>query len=77
MSKMDRRLKRLMTRPYSIRLIYSQDDECWIATVPELPGCIADGKTPQRALIELEDAKALWFDVTLEGGEKIPQPECY
>ena len=35
---------------YEIIIWYSKDDECYLAEVPELPGCMADGKTPEEAV---------------------------
>lgn len=44
---------------YTRVIQYSEADECWVVTVPELPGCIADGNTPQEALENAEEVSAL------------------
>lgn len=44
---------------YKINVIYSHEDEGYIATVPELPGCSAFGETREEALEEIEVAKSL------------------
>ncbi|MCY7350765.1 MAG: type II toxin-antitoxin system HicB family antitoxin [Cytophagaceae bacterium] len=45
---------------YKIILYWSQDDDAFLATVPELPGCMADGKTYQEALANVEVVIAEW-----------------
>ncbi len=46
---------------YKINVFYSIEDEGYIATVPELPGCSAFGETREEALEEIEVAKTLWL----------------
>lgn len=59
---------------YAINVFWSDEDACYIATVPDLEGCSAFGDTPQDAVREVEVAKRLWLDVAREDGEKIPEP---
>ena len=46
---------------YAIEIIYSEDDEGYIAVVPELPGCSAFGESEERALQEIKTAIDLWL----------------
>jgi predicted RNase H-like HicB family nuclease len=47
------------------------------ATVPELPGCVSDGETPQEALENVENAIACWVEAAREAGEPIPEPQLH
>ena len=64
-----------MNRKYQIVIWYSEDDECYLAEVPELPGCIADGETALEALQEVEKEIDLWIDVNRKRGIPIPEPK--
>ena len=56
------------------RIIYwSDEDEKWIIEVPELPGCMADGETPQEALANVEVIMAEWIETAKEIGREIPE----
>lgn len=59
---------------YSIFIQYDKEDEIFVASVPELSGCMAHGKTREEALREIEIAKNLWIECVLEDGEKVPEP---
>jgi len=59
---------------YAIELFYSKEDQGYIATVPELPGCSAFGETEEEALMEVKDAMGLWLKTAKKEGRKIPQP---
>ena len=63
-----------MTR-YEIILYWSQDDQAFIAEVPELPGCCADGETYQQALANVEVIIQEWLETAKELGRPIPQPK--
>ena len=60
---------------YEIILYWSNDDEAFIAEVPELPGCMAHGDDQEAALRNIKDAMQLWIDVARECGDPIPQPK--
>jgi predicted RNase H-like HicB family nuclease len=45
------------------------------ATVPELPGCMADGESPQEALANVYDAIACWIEACEEMGRPVPEPK--
>lgn len=60
---------------YSIFIKYDPIDRIYVASVPELPGCMAHGKTKEQALKEIEIAKELWIETALEDGQTIPDPD--
>ena len=64
-----------MTPPfrYEVIIYWSQDDEAFIAEVPELPGCAADGMTAQDALANAEIVAQEWIDTARELGRAIPE----
>jgi predicted RNase H-like HicB family nuclease len=61
-----------MTPRYHINLFWSDDDDCWIADVPDLKFCSAHGKTAEEAAHEIEIAMKLWLEVSAERGEMQP-----
>jgi len=60
---------------YDIIIYWSNDDEAFIAEVPELPGCAAHGKTPDKALSNCNDAIELWLRTAMELDRSIPEPK--
>lgn len=52
----------------------SEEGGGFVATVPDLPGCMSDGETPQDALANVEDAVRAWIEAAQELGHAIPQP---
>ena len=60
---------------YEIILFWSEEDNAFIAEVPELPGCMADGATAQEALVNVEIIAAEWIETAHELGREIPQPK--
>jgi predicted RNase H-like HicB family nuclease len=59
---------------YEIILYWSGEDDAFIAEVPELAGCAADGATRQEALANVEVVIAEWLETAQELGRSIPQP---
>ena len=59
---------------YAIEIFYSEEDEGYIAVVPELPGCSAFGETEEEALKEVKVAMDLWLETTQKEGRDIPKP---
>jgi len=59
---------------YEIIIYWSHDDEAFIAEVPELPGCMADGETYQDALRNVETITEEWIETAKELGRLIPKP---
>lgn len=60
---------------YEIIIYWSQEDEAFIAEVPELVGCMADGLTYQEALSNAEIIIQEWIETAQELGRPIPQPK--
>ncbi len=60
---------------YEIIIYWSNEDNAFIAEVPELPGCMAHGETPEMALKNAKDAIQLWIDTAKEFGDTIPEPK--
>jgi predicted RNase H-like HicB family nuclease len=59
---------------YHINVFYSQEDECYVADVPDLNGCSAFGDTPEEAVKEIMIAQELWLEAARDIGKIIPQP---
>ena len=61
---------------YPVQLVRQDEDGdvFWLAEIPDLPGCMTDGVTPDEALENLEDAKRLWVETMIEDGFDIPEP---
>ena len=60
---------------YEIILYWSHEDQAFIAEVPELAGCAADGVTRQDALANAEIVIAEWLEAARELGRPIPEPK--
>ena len=59
---------------YEIILYWSKDDQAFVAEVPELPGCAADGPTYAEALANAEVVIGEWLETARELGRPIPEP---
>jgi len=65
-----------MPKPkYEVIIYWSEEDQAFIAEVPELPGCAADGKTYREALANVEVVIQEWIETAAELGRPIPQPK--
>ena len=60
---------------YEVILYWSEEDSAYIAEVPELAGCMADGKTMADALQNVERVMAEWIETAKELGREIPIPK--
>ena len=60
---------------YEIIMYWSQEDEAFIAEVPGLPGCAADGATYQEALTHVEVVMQEWMETAQALGRPIPEPK--
>jgi len=61
-------------KDYHINIFYSDDDECYIADIPDFEMCSAFGDTPQEALTEVLIAKDAILESMREKGMSIPEP---
>jgi len=62
---------------YRINLSWSDDDQAWIASVPELPGCLSDGVTPEEAIDQAQVIIREWIETAQLLGRPIPQPQPF
>jgi predicted RNase H-like HicB family nuclease len=60
---------------YEIIIYWSDADAAFIAEVPELPGCAADGKTYEEALANVVQISEEWIQAAKELGRAVPQPK--
>ncbi len=60
---------------YETIIYWSEEDEAFIAEMPELPGCAADGTTQQEALASLQVVAQEWIETARELGRPIPEPK--
>ena len=60
---------------YEVILYWSAEDDAFIAEVPELPGCMADGATYREALANIEQIAQEWLETAQELGREIPVPK--
>jgi predicted RNase H-like HicB family nuclease len=60
---------------YEVIIYWSADDDAFIAEVPELAGCMADGETYQKALANVEVIIGEWIETANEIGRPIPEPK--
>ena len=63
-----------MSNNYEIIIYWSDEDGAFVAEVPELPGCMADGKNYQEAVANVEVIVKEWIQTAKELGRPIPQP---
>ena len=61
-------------KDYHINVFYSEEDEGYIADIPDLQSCSAFGETPEEALQEVLKAKQAWLEAARASGKPIPEP---
>ena len=64
-----------MKPKYEVIIYWSEEDEAFIAEVPELLGCAADGPTYKEALANVEVIIQEWIDIAKDLGRPIPKPK--
>jgi len=60
---------------YELIIYWSDEDQSFIAEIPELPGCLADGATYKEAVDNVEVVIQEWIDTAKELGRPIPEPK--
>jgi predicted RNase H-like HicB family nuclease len=60
---------------YELIIYWSDEDQSFIAEIPELPGCMADGATYKEAVDNIEVVIQEWIDTAKELGRPIPEPK--
>ena len=63
---------RYMALPYRIELI--PGETAWVASIPDLPGCLSQGRTPDDAMKHIREAQELWIEGAITDGLPIPAP---
>ncbi len=61
-------------KDYHINIFYSDEDEGYIADVPDLSSCSAFGNSPEEALAEVKRAKEAWIEAAKAEGKPVPPP---
>ena len=59
---------------YETIIFWSEEDQAYIAEVPELTGCMAHGNSYESALLNVKDAIQLWIDTAREFNDPVPEP---
>lgn len=62
--------------PYPINVSWSDEDEAWVADVPDLAYCSALGDSPHEAVAEVEVAIEAWLEAARSSGRTIPGPSA-
>ena len=62
-------------RDYHINVFCSEDDDCYVADIPDLKYCSALGDTPEEALAEVLEAKIAWLQAAKQQRKRIPKPK--
>ncbi len=64
----------LKMKDYHINIFYSEEDEGYVADIPDLKYCSAFGETPEKALLEVLKAKDVWLESARTHGKPTPEP---
>ncbi|MGH9814630.1 MAG: type II toxin-antitoxin system HicB family antitoxin [Candidatus Acidiferrales bacterium] len=64
-----------MSPKYEVIIYWSDEDQAFIAEVPELPGCAADGKSHAEALRNVESVIEEWIETARDLGRPVPKPK--
>jgi len=60
---------------YEVIIYWSEEDQSFVAEVPELPGCLADGTTYEEALANVRVCAQEWIETAKDLGRRIPEPK--
>ena len=63
-----------MVAAYPMDVFWSEEDDAWVADVPDLAYCSATGRTPHEAVAEVEVAIEAWLESARSSGRRIPSP---
>ncbi len=67
-------MSRRITDNSEVDIWWSDEDRVYVAEAPDLPGCMAHGRTREAALANLNDAMRLWIKTAREDGAQVPEP---
>ena len=59
---------------WTYRFEWSVEDQCYVASIAELKGCVADGETKEEATLQIKDALISYISCSLEYNDDIPEP---
>lgn len=62
--------------PVIVQPLPVEDGGGFVATVPDLPGCMSDGETPEEAIANVQDAIIAWIEAAVELGRTVPEPSA-
>ncbi len=62
--------------PVIIQPLRYEDGGGFVATVPDLPGCMSDGEKPEEALTNVQGAIEAWIETAQDMGHKVPEPSA-
>ena len=65
-----------MSLPYRVEIVPDTDEGGFVASYPELPGCISVGETVEEAVANVNDAKKEWLTAAIESGVEIAEPDA-
>jgi predicted RNase H-like HicB family nuclease len=68
-------MQRFRMSRYEMIIFWSDEDECYVVEVPELPGCMADGKTYEEAIENAQVVISEWIETARSLGREIPVPK--
>ena len=68
-------LNEYMAMPYRMEIVEDKEEGGFVASYPELPGCITCGETIESVTANALDAKKAWLEAALEEGIEIQEPE--
>jgi predicted RNase H-like HicB family nuclease len=63
-----------LTYPVIVSPLSEADGGGFVATVPDLPGCMSDGDTPEAAIANVSDAIEMWIEAARDAGRSVPPP---
>ncbi|MCC6717991.1 MAG: type II toxin-antitoxin system HicB family antitoxin [Acetobacteraceae bacterium] len=63
--------------PLLVEPLAIADGGGFVAIVPDLPGCMSDGATPEEAVVNVQDAIAAWIEAAIELGRAVPAPSAH
>lgn len=66
-----------MSKNYSVLIQYDDMDKIYVASIPELQGCMAHGDTPEEAFREVNIVRDMWIETANEKGMTVPEPQLF
>ncbi|MCC6695041.1 MAG: type II toxin-antitoxin system HicB family antitoxin [Candidatus Hydrogenedentes bacterium] len=64
-----------MSIKYELIIYWSEEDQSFVVEVPELPGCMADGETYEKAAANAQTSIQEWIETARELGRPVPEPK--